>query len=86
MNRPQRGIGTTSKILILILVGLTGLEFTGSFFILLFAPIIVYYVWGNYSKTKDLERRLAALEKLNPPSKKEGTADQPSEAKSPSAE
>jgi len=47
VNRPQRGIGTTSKILILILVGLTGLEFTGSFFILLFAPIIVYYVWGN---------------------------------------
>jgi hypothetical protein len=52
---------------IIVFAGLLAVVLTGSLFMLVFVPIVVYYLWRLNDKNRELERRVAALEK--PPEK-----------------
>lgn len=62
MNKPNGGINKWTQLSIIILVAFAA-WFFGEYFFVIFAPVTVYYIWYLYRKTKDLERRLAELEK-----------------------
>ncbi|HXQ92615.1 MAG TPA: hypothetical protein VN739_06385 [Nitrososphaerales archaeon] len=60
-------------IITIVLVGFLALAFTGSIFTLVFAPIVVYVLWRDSKRIKELEKQLAELENLSP--KKSGTKE-----------
>jgi hypothetical protein len=54
------------RVVLAILLGFVGFVFSQSLFMLFFVPVVVYYLWSTHNKTKELERRLAELDKAKP--------------------
>jgi hypothetical protein len=52
-----------TKGLVLVIVGLIALFFSGELFMLFFAPAVVYYLWDQQNRLKALEGRLPPPEK-----------------------
>lgn len=59
MNKQSNTMNSVSKGILLVVVGLLGL-FLGSVFLLVFAPLVVYYLWRYHDRIKELESRLNA--------------------------
>jgi hypothetical protein len=68
MSNPRRTFSPLSRAIILVLLAFASIIFY-PFATIIIVPIIIYYLWDNYDKRKDLERRVADLEnchKSNP--------------------
>jgi hypothetical protein len=70
MSAPQKrtiALSTIAEGVILIFLAFIALIFTTPpftpLFMVFFVPILTAYVWETHKKTKELEKRLAALEK-----------------------
>jgi hypothetical protein len=64
-------------VLILVLVAFLALAFSQSLFLVVFAPVVVYVLWGYSRRIKELENRVAELDGLSP--KKSETREKPKE-------
>ena len=62
MSKPRGTLESLAQAFILIFIGFVGFVFTQSLFMLFFVPLVLYYVWRNYDRTRELERRLSQLE------------------------
>ena len=62
MSKPRGVLESLAQAFILIFIGFVGFVFTQSLFMLFFVPLILYYFWRNYDRTRELERRLSQLE------------------------
>lgn len=62
MSKPRGILESLAQVFVLIFVGFVGFVFTQSLFMLFFVPLVLYYVWRNYDRTRELERRLSQLE------------------------
>lgn len=61
MSKPRRSLDFTVRITFLVLMALLTL-FLGFFFLLVFVPVVGWYVWSLNDKIRDLEARLAPPE------------------------
>jgi hypothetical protein len=50
-------MNSITKGVILVVIGLFGLVFD-PWFLLFFAPVVVYFLWNDHDRIKELERRL----------------------------
>jgi len=73
MSTTKRFSDQLLMVVTVVLVGFLALAFTGSIFTLVFAPVVVYILWSNNKRIKNLEKQLAELES---PPKKSGTKDE----------
>ncbi len=62
MSKSRGLLESFGKAVILVFIGFIGFAFTQSLFTLFFAPIVIYYIWWNHDRTRELERRLSQLE------------------------
>ena len=62
MSKPRGTLESLAQAFGLIFIGFLGFVFTQSLFMLFFVPLVLYYVWRNYDRTRELERRLSQLE------------------------
>ena len=62
MSKPRTSLDSAVRVVFVILMGFIALVLTGELFMLIFVPIIVWYLWAARDKTIELEKRLAALE------------------------
>lgn len=53
-------------VVVIVLVAFLALAFTQSIFMLFFAPIVVYVLWSDSRRIKELENRLSELDGLPP--------------------
>ena len=68
MSKPRPAFSPLTRIIIVIWIGALSLVFEFSIFVII--PVLIYYVWDDYDKRKELERRVTELEngrKTNPP-------------------
>jgi len=69
MSQPRRNSSTITRAILLGLVGVF-LLFLDLIPVIVVVPILIYYIWDNLDKRKELERRVAELEgalKINRP-------------------
>jgi len=52
----------TAMVVAIVLIGFFALVFTQSIFMLIFAPLIVYVIWSDNKRIKELEKRLDELQ------------------------
>ena len=60
MNKPRSAFSPITRAILLILIGGVCLFFVYPIFVIV--PVLIYYVWDNYDKRKELERRVTELE------------------------
>ncbi len=63
MSKPRGMLESVTKVVLLVFLAFVGFVFTQSLFMIFFVPVVIYYVWWNYDRTRELERRLSELEK-----------------------
>jgi hypothetical protein len=74
---PRSTAQAFSQAIVLVFSAIIGFLFTGSPFMLFFVPIVGYYLWSTYSRTKDLERRLDEMQKPPTPPEQPKEQQQP---------
>ena len=61
MSKPARKLDSSFRIVFVVLLGALTLTLS-VLFLIFFVPIVAYYLWQLLDRTRDLERRLRALE------------------------
>lgn len=59
-NKRRNPLGSYKVVMLVITAFLT--LFLGLYFLIVFVPLVVYYLWDYHSKIQELERRLADME------------------------
>ncbi len=67
MSRPKGALDSSVRIVFVLLLAVLTLALS-ILFLIFFVPIITYYVWQLLDRTRELEKKVAALE--NPSGKK----------------
>ena len=63
MSKPKGVLESAAQVVIVIFAGVLGTIFTGSIYMPFFVPVVGYFLWKIYDKTKELESRLSKLER-----------------------
>ena len=62
MSKPQGNAGVVIRVTFLILIGLLMLTGFAIFVLIVFVPVMGWYIWKQQDRIRDLEARLAALD------------------------
>ena len=62
MSKPQGNAGVVIRVTFLILIGLLMLTGFAIFVLIVFVPVMGWYIWKQQDRIRDLESRLAALD------------------------
>ncbi len=65
MSKQSPGLQVTIRVVFLVLMGVLTL-YLGLLFLIIFVPVIGWYVWRLVDRNAELEKRVAALEGKKP--------------------
>ncbi len=67
MNRPQTNMNVVVRVTFLILLAFLMLTGFAVFVLIVFVPVMGWYIWRQQDRIRDLEARLAALDARKKP-------------------
>ncbi len=67
MNRPQTNMNVIVRVTFLILLAFLMLTGFAVFVLIVFVPVMGWYIWRQQDRIRDLEARLAALDTRKKP-------------------
>ena len=62
MSKPRGALDSSARIVFVILLGVLTLALS-FLFLIFFVPVVAYYLWKVMDRTRELERKVAELEK-----------------------
>ena len=59
VSRAKSSLDSAVRVVFLILMGLVALVLTDSLFLLIFVPIVAWFLWRLNDRVREMERKLA---------------------------